>query len=403
MFTAEKNGRALHADHLLIVSIFLLTGLGMVTLYSSSYVYAQNFMNNGFYLIIRQSVFLVAGLVLFALIAHVNLDWLRQGKLPVLFVLFTLILCALPFVPGVGVTKNGASRWIRLGGDTFQPSELVKLALPVYLAYIFDKKQRQMGSLVKTVLPPFLVSLMFVGLIILQNNFFTAMFIMANVFVIFFLAGVKLRYFLSAFVIMIPVAVLLILTKEHRFIRIFSYLNDDWDPHGAGYQVRASVTTIASGGFWGKGLGQGLRKIASVPEVQSDFIFASFAEETGFVGVLLFFALFVFFAWRGYRAAFRAEDAYRKLLAAGLVTLIVSQALCNIAVVSGSIPATGVPLPLFSAGGSSLTTTFIAAGLIVNISRAPEPKAAAGAEGVKFERHQDSSWNASNTEARHVR
>jgi cell division protein FtsW len=206
----------------------------------------------------------------------------------------------------------------------------------------------------------------------------------------------------SALIIMIPIAVLLVLTKEHRFIRIFSYLNDDWDPHGAGYQVRASISTIASGGFWGKGIGQGLRKIASVPEVQSDFIFSSFAEEMGFVGVLLFFGLFALFAWRGYRTAMMADSLYKKLFAFGLVTIIVSQALCNIAVVSGSIPATGVPLPFFSAGGSSLITTFIATGFIVNISRVPEPKVVSGSEGIKFER-QSAAWNTTNTaEARHV-
>jgi cell division protein FtsW len=133
-----------------------------------------------------------------------------------------------------------------------------------------------------------------------------------------------------------------------------------------------------------------------VPEVQSDFIFASFSEETGFVGVVLFYAMFAFFAWRGYRAALKAPDMYRQLLGFSLVTMIVSQALCNIAVVSGSIPATGVPLPLFSAGGSSLTSTFISAGLLVNISRTSEKDEFARSEEVKFERKQDASggWDA---------
>ncbi|MDR2536900.1 MAG: putative lipid II flippase FtsW [Treponema sp.] len=395
MFTVKKKGRQLHPDHLLVVSLFLLAGVGLVTLYSSSYMYAQNFLEDGLYLIVRQLMFLGLGLVLFLLASCINLDWIRSGNKPALLVLFLLVLCVLPFVPGVGVVKNGAARWFSIGGETFQPSELVKLVLPIYLAYIFDKKQSQIDSLSKTILPPFLISLLFVMLIILQNNFFTATFIMANVLVVFFLAGVKIRYFISAFVVMLPIAILLVLTKEHRFIRIFSYLNDGWDPHGAGYQVRASIMTIASGGLWGKGIGQGLRKLASVPEVQSDFIFASFSEETGFMGVLLFYAMFAFFAWRGYRVALKAPDMYRQLLGFSLVTTIVSQALCNIAVVSGSIPATGVPLPLFSSGGSSLTTTFISAGLLVNISRTAEKDESVSSEEVKFERKRESrsAWD----------
>ncbi|MDR2110690.1 MAG: FtsW/RodA/SpoVE family cell cycle protein, partial [Spirochaetaceae bacterium] len=156
---------------------------------------------------------------------------------------------------------------------------------------------------------------------------------------------------------------------EHRLRRLISFLWPEWEPLGAGYQVHASLLTIGSGGFWGKGIGQGTRKIASVPEIHSDFIFSSFAEESGLIGVFLFFVLFSIFAVQGYRASLRSGDPFRRLLAFGLVTMIVSQALLNIAVVSGTLPATGVPLPFFSAGGSSLATTLLTAGLIVNVSR----------------------------------
>ncbi|MDR0568135.1 MAG: putative lipid II flippase FtsW [Spirochaetaceae bacterium] len=396
-FNVERAGPRFQVDHILGASIFFLIGLGTVTLYSSSYVYAERFFGNGLYLISRQVVFLTIGLILFFIISRINLDVPRRWSLPGLFVMGTAILCVLPLLPVVGVTRNGASRWFRIGSETFQPSELVKLVLPLYLAHIFDKKQDQINSLTKGILPPAFVTAIFIALISMQNNFSTAAFIAANAIFMFYLAGVKRRYFLSGLFIFLPFAVLLILTKEHRFRRLISYLNPSWDPHGAGYQVRASIMTIASGGFWGKGVGHGIRKVSSVPEIQSDFIFSAFAEEAGFLGILLFFTLFAVFVSRGYRAALRAEDMYRRLLAFGLVTEILSQTLINIAVVSGSVPATGIPLPFFSAGGSSLLTTLIASGIIVNISRSRGETAMFGPAEPQFPRRSD-PWYASDAE-----
>jgi cell division protein FtsW len=176
--------------------------------------------------------------------------------------------------------------------------------------------------------------------------------------------------------------------------RLISYIHPEWDPQGAGYQVRSSLLTIASGGFWGKGIGQGTRKIASVPEIHSDFIFSAFAEESGFLGVTLFFVLFSVFAIQAYRGACKSESAFRRLLASGLVTVIISQALLNIAVVSGSVPATGIPLPFFSAGGSSLATTLVCTGLIVNVSRQSSSLAAnAGGNGPERPRFNDLEEN----------
>jgi cell division protein FtsW len=249
---------------------------------------------------------------------------------------------------------------------------LVKLTLPLYLAHIFDKKQDRIGSVASGALPPALITALFFMLIYLQNNFSTALFIAVNGLFLFFLAGVKLRFFFSAAAILLPLSTLLIFSKEHRLKRLISYIWPEWEPLGAGYQVRSSILSIGSGGFWGKGIGRGTRKIASVPEIHSDFIFSSFAEEFGFIGVVLCFLLFALFTIRGYRAALAAEDGFRRLLACGFTTMIGSQALVNIAVVSGALPATGIPLPFFSAGGSSLATTLLAAGLLVNVSRRKE-------------------------------
>jgi cell division protein FtsW len=365
----EKADRRLRGDHVLIARIFLLTGLGLATLYSASYAFGERFFGDGRYFISRQLILGSAGLALFFPVSFLKPEIFRKLMIPM--VVGTVILCLLTFVPGIGVVKNGASRWIQFGSYTYQPSELVKLVLRLYLAHIFDKKQESLNSFTVGILPPVLITSLFFMLIYLQNNFSTAVFIVVNALFIFFLAGVRIRYFVGALVILLPLSSLLILTKAHRLRRFVSFLWPEWDPQGAGYQVKSSLLTIASGGFWGKGIGQGTRKIASVPEIYSDFIFASYAEESGFLGILFFFVLFGIFAVHGYRGALRQDNTFRRLAIFGLVTVVVSQVLLNIAVTAGAVPATGIPLPFFSAGGSSLATTLIIMGLIVNISRLP--------------------------------
>jgi cell division protein FtsW len=367
-FNVESSARKYRADHVLIACVLLLSGVGLATLYSASYAFGERFYQSGLYFFSKQVIYCAIGMAAFFVASWIKLSTLRRFIVPM--VVAAIVLCMLPFVPGIGVTKNGASRWIRAPfGSTFQPSELVKLALPFYLAHIFSKKQERINSLVSGILPPAMITLLFFMLIYLQNNFSTAVFITLNALFLFFLAGVRYRYFVCGAIMLIPVSAFLVLTKEHRLRRVISFILPNWEPQGAGYQVSASLLSIGSGGLLGKGFGQGTRKIASVPEIQSDFIFSSFSEETGLVGVVLFYALFAAFTVRGYRAAFRCKDMFRRLLGCGLVTMISSQALLNIAVVSGAVPATGLPLPFFSAGGSSLAITLLTAGLIVNISR----------------------------------
>jgi cell division protein FtsW len=367
-FSVDGAVRKAPFDHAFLVCVVLLTGAGLATLYSASYTFSELSKGGRWYIVSGQFWLALFGFALLFLFANISMRTLR--RLVKFLLCFSVILCLLTFAPGIGLTVNGASRWIGVGNKTFQPSELVKLVLPLYLAHIFDKKQENLDTFVSGVLPPTLVTALFFTLILLQNNFSTALFITINALFIFFLAGIKKRYFFSAVIIFLPVAFLLVLTKEHRFRRVLSFFWPDWDPLGAGYQVQASTLTVSSGGFWGKGLGQGTRKVVSVPEIQSDFIFSAYSEESGFLGVIIFILVFAFFAWRGYRAALRADSVFARLLACGLVTTIVTQALLNIAVVAGAVPATGVPLPFFSAGGSSLIVTLAMSGLILNVSRA---------------------------------
>jgi cell division protein FtsW len=363
----EQQGTKNRADHLLVASVFLLAGIGLVTLYSSSYAFAERFFGNGLHFISRQMLLAGVGFVLFFVVSRINLDLLRNWIKPV--VLGTVLLCVLTFVPGIGVMKNGAVRWIRIGSSTYQPSELVKLVLPFYLAHIFGKKQESLNSFSAGVLPPALITVLFFVLIYLQNNFSTAVFVLVNALFVFYFAGLPVHFFIGTTAVFLPLSADFVLTKEHRLRRFISFLKPEWDPLGAGYQVRSSLLTIGSGGFWGKGIGHGTRKIASVPEIHSDFIFASLAEEAGFIGVFLVFALFAVFAFAAYRSALRNTDTFRRLLTFGLATTILTQITLNVAVAAGAVPATGVPLPFFSAGGSSLATTLVMAGIMVNNSR----------------------------------
>ena len=372
----EISGRGRKTDHVLIASILLLTGVGLVTLYSSSYAFAERFFGNGLYFIKRQLIMCCLGIVLFFISSIISIEWLR--RFVKLFVLGCIILNILTFVPGIGKQMNGASRWIEIGNFSFQPSELVKLILPFYLAHIFDKKREDIDNLSRGIIPPALITGVFFVLIFLQNNFSTAVFLVLNALFIFFLAGIKFRYFFSAIFMFIPTAAILVLKKEHRIRRFLSYIKPDFEPQGAGYQVNSSILSVTSGGFWGKGIGQGTRKISSVPEVHSDFIFSSFAEEAGFLGVVLIVFLFAVFAVRGYASSMRNENPFNRLFGCGLVTMIVSQVLLNIAVAAGALPATGIPLPFFSAGGSSLGASLIMAGLIVNISRHSKTESSSG-------------------------
>ena len=277
----------------------------------------------------------------------------------------------------------GANRWIIVGGISFQPSELAKLTLVLYLSYILAKKFGDLDDVINSLVPPLLVVGTFTALIYFQNDFSTALFVLLLSLLLFFVAGVKLRYFSLLVLTLLPLASILVLTKEHRVERLIAFLDPSSDPVGTGYQVIAAQSALGSGNFWGAGFGEGTEKLGGLPEAHSDFIFAVFAEEAGFIGVMFIIVLFLAFAVRGYAVAFRyeREDTFSFLLAFGLTGCIVFRALVNMAVVSGMLPATGLPLPFFSHGGSSMVIALLMSGLLVNLSRGVP----SGAEGVLYE------------------
>jgi cell division protein FtsW len=284
----------------------------------------------------------------------------------------SLLLTILTLIPGVTPPIMGARRWLVVFGVSVQPSELVKLALVLYLSSVLAKKVARMGDFVSTIVPPLIVVLLFTGLIYLQNDFSTALLVFLLSLSVLFVAHVPLHYFLPLAMVGLPLGVVLLFSKEHRIERVASFLDPLADPSGTGFQVIAARSALVDGGFWGRGLGRGIRKLGGLPEAYSDFIFAVVGEEIGFVGVFLVIVLFCVFTWRGYAIAMRHDEPFHRYLSFGLTTAVALQALTNMLVVAGLIPATGIPLPFFSSGGSSLVVTLTMCGLLLNLSRVRE-------------------------------
>ena len=239
----------------------------------------------------------------------------------------------------------------------------------LYLAHLFAKKHDKLDELAATIIPAVIMTSVFVVFIYLQNDFSTSLIVMILSFVLFFFSGIKLRWFVIFFCLVLPVVLLFVFTEPYRVERIISFLNPSIDPYGGGYQLNMARKAISGGGFWGKGIGGLFRGSVSIPEVQSDFIFAGWAEEMGFFGIMLYFVVLTYFVVRGYKIALSCEDRFRSLLAFGCVSAILIQSLMNCGVVCGLFPSTGIPLPFFSSGGTSLIVSMSFCGLIINVSR----------------------------------
>ncbi len=344
-------------------SFATLTLMGFIAMWSASSGYGIRMNQKASYFALRQAIFSVPAIIVFIVSSRIPLDKIRSLIGPL--TLASLLSLLLPFIPGLGVEINGARRWIDLGITNFQPSELWKPVVLVYTAHIMAKKGELIRRSAWEAVFPLLVLSLGTAIIYLQDDFSTSMLALLAGISVFWIAGVPLRFFLGVFVLLVPAAILMITSSEYRLIRVLGYIIPDYDPHGMNYQVQNSIRAIMSGGFWGKGFGLGTRKLSSIPEVQSDFVFAAFAEETGLLGVAAVFAIWTFLVVTVVRQA-RKKDAFPQYLALGMLALLSIQFLVNLGVVSGFLPATGIALPFFSAGGSSLISTALAGGVILN-------------------------------------
>ncbi len=367
-FSAEKIEHN-SGDFILTLLIVLLAGVGLSALFSASYYYGNYKFGDSWYFLSRQFIFMISGAVFAFIVSRIPLSFIIN-LIPVLL-LVSFILMLATFVPGIGREMLGGRRWIVVSGMSFQPSEFVKLTIILYLASIFGKKQEKIHDFINSVLPPLVIVSVFTALIIAQNDFSTAAFLMIISLSIFYVAGVKYGYFVFIFTAIIPFGLILLFSKEHRVRRIISFLDPSSDPSNAGYQILSARRALSHGGFWGTGIGLGSQKLGGLPEAHSDFIFAVIGEEAGVLGVAFIIALFLALSVRGYSLAlkFKDKNLFAYFLSFGLTTSILYQALINMAVVSGIIPVTGIPLPFFSHGGSSVIVTFIMCGLLLNLSR----------------------------------
>jgi cell division protein FtsW len=370
---SRDERRTVRYDFILIAVVLLLTLFGLVTLYSASYLFALNQpqrFTSGLAPLVGNVTACALMIVIFPIMALIRLEWLKKGWMVVFLVLLTIGFNMLPFFKPFQ-RNDYAMRWITLReGISFQPSELIKIVLPLYLAYILDKNHNKLDSFVYGPLPPVVVTALFCTLILIQSNLSDVVLVALTSMIICFIAGIRLRWFAVVLLVITPVIHRLIFSnKDGRWYqRIANFFSREQTSSDYKTQIDFSLEAIKSGGFWGKGIGQGTLKIR-MPEVHGDFVFASFVEESGFLGVLIYFVLMGIFAGISYLVAWRSNNRFFQILAFGLVTPIVIQTLLNIAVVVHIIPTTGVPLPFVSSGGSSLLVTLVSAALLVNIAR----------------------------------
>ncbi len=353
-------------DFILFISALTLLGIGLVMVFSSSAVTASVNYGDSYYFFKKQLLWAAIGIAAMVITIKINFSRLRDFAVPL--VVLALVLLILVVTP-LGIEVKGSSRSFDLGFMRFSPSELAKVALVMFLAKAMEIKLDKISSFTAGVLP-FLVMVVFIsGLIMLQPDLGTAFTIAATVFFMLLVAGAQWSHLGGIMLSGLGAVGAAIAVAPYRMERVVAFLNPWKYASDEGFQTIQSLYALGSGGLFGMGLGRSRQKFFYLPEQHTDFIFAILGEELGFIGCSVVVTLFLLFAWRGYKIAINAPDNFSRLLAAGLTTIIVFQAIVNIAVVSGALPVTGITLPFLSYGGTSLLFTMIMVGLLLNISR----------------------------------
>ena len=363
--------RKLASDKVLFGALVALSLFGCVMIYSASAVSAGETSGNPYRFLLKQIAALILGGV--AAFFVYRTDYRKLARPWVVYGVYAVTLFGAAFAlfrPPI----NGARRWIPLGVMMLQPSELLKVALVLVLAYQLSRKSETAGSTEKALLPALVFSFAAAGVVVLQPDLGTAACYVMLCAVLLWIAGARARLFLYGLLAMIPALAALMLSADYRRARILAFLNPEADPLGKGFQAIQSLIAVGAGGWFGNGLGGSRQKLFFLPFPHTDFIFAIVGEELGFVGAAGLVACFGIVAWRGLRAARRAPDAFAGFLAAGATAMIVVQAAINLSVVLALVPTKGIPLPFVSYGGSSLVACWIAGGLILNISQHEVPE-----------------------------
>lgn len=353
-------------DRWLFAITLLLVFIGLIMVFSASAVMAKERYGSPYTFLLKQAMWATAGLI--AMLVGMKIDYRRLKHPAIVFSLLgitTLMLISVFFLD----RAHNTHRWIHWGAFSFQPSEVAKPALILFLAYFLETRTKSMDDWRNTLLPAVLPTVMFLGLIVFQPDLGTAIACAAITVCVLYVAGMRFRYFGYAFLASIPVLYVLIFHVSYRRDRILAFLNPYSDPQGRGFHIIQSLIAVSTGGITGLGLMEGKQKLFYLPEPHTDFIFAVTAEEFGLLGSVLLALLFALFLWRGLRTAIRTDDLFGKFLAVGITSMVVLQAFINISVVLGLMPTKGIPLPFVSYGGSSLFVTLACVGVLLNITR----------------------------------
>jgi len=354
-------------DLQITITAFALTCFGVVMVYSASSVMADKRFHDSFYFLKRQGGFAMLGLVVMFVTMQIDYHfWNRMAKFALVV---SLLLLVAVLIPGVGGSAGGSSRWIKFAfGLRFQPSELSKIALIMYMAFSLDRKQDKIRSLGKGFLPYMVVLMVLLALLLKQPDLGSAITLFLVAFTMLFAAGTRISHIMSVILLSLPFLYTLVMNVAYRRRRIMAFLNPWQDPLDSGFQAIQSLLAMGSGGLFGLGLGSGIQKMFYLPEAHTDFILAVIGEEFGFVGVIVVIGMFSLLVQRAICVAMAAPDTFGRYLALGIAALFGIEASVNMGVVTGMLPTKGLALPFLSYGGSSLLISLFAVGILLNIS-----------------------------------
>lgn len=367
--TRRDLKRANAVDATLPVIVVLLLQCGLLTLFSATFYKAVSTSGDSLLEVKKQLIGIGLGTVLMIITSKIPYHFWQEPKVVIIGLFASFVLLVLVIIPGIGVYLNGSRRWLNIAGMSFQPSEAAKLASVLYLASTLSYRQKQLGRFWTGIVPLLIVPALMFLIILQQPNLSTAGSIMIVAVLMMLIAGAKWRHLGLMGAAGLVVGFIYAWIEPYRRERLFSFRDPFAQMSDEGYQLAQSLIAIGSGGLFGRGLGQGRQKYAYLPYPESDFIFAIIGEDFGLLGCCVVILLFMVFAFAGMRIALNAPDRYGTLLAAGLTTLISVQAFINIGVVVGVLPTTGLPLPFFSAGGTSISILMAAVGIILSVSR----------------------------------
>lgn len=355
-------------DYLLMLFTMILVIFGIIMVFSASYYYSISQDGSAYSYLRRHSMWAILGFC--AMVFGASFDYRRFKGLAKPGIILSIVLLLLIFTP-LGVTVNGATRWIGVGPITIMPGELAKLAAIVFVAWYLSEDQNRIKSLKYGILPMIGVMAVLAGLIIKQPNLSTAITVCGIIVAMMLVAGMKWRYFFGAAGVGFAgiMSIVLFMKDSYWYTRLTAFTNPFADPLDTGYQAVQSLLALGSGGLFGVGLGKSVQKNLYLPEPQNDFILAIIGEELGFVGVICVMIVYCLFLWRGIHIAINAPDQFGMMLASGIVLMVAIQVILNIAVVTSSMPATGINLPFISYGGNALLIFMFSVGVLLNISR----------------------------------